>query len=128
MMGPSHEKGPEFVPSEDRGIIPKAIRHIFDFIDSAGKATKFLVRCSYLEIYNEQVLDLLGPKNAADALQIKEDPNKGIYVQGLTSVIVKNVSDTEKALFAGLKNRKTGETAMNKDSSRSHSLFTIYIE
>lgn len=49
-------------------------------------------------------------------------------MQGLTSVIVKNVSDTEKALFAGLKNRKTGETAMNKDSSRSHSLFTIYIE
>lgn len=43
-------------------------------------------------------------------------------------MIVKNVSDTEKALFAGLKNRKTGETAMNKDSSRSHSIFTIYIE
>jgi len=43
-------------------------------------------------------------------------------------VIVKNVSDTERALFAGLKGRKTGETAMNKDSSRSHSIFTIYIE
>ena len=46
----------------------------------------------------------------------------------MTQVIVKNVSDTEKALFAGLKSRKTGETAMNKDSSRSHSIFTIYIE
>jgi hypothetical protein len=46
-------------------------------------------------------------------LQIKEDPNKGTYVKDLTSVIVKNVSDTEKAMFYGLKNRKTGETAMN---------------
>jgi kinesin family protein 3/17 len=43
-------------------------------------------------------------------------------------VITKNVADTEKALFAGLKGRKTGATAMNADSSRSHSMFTIYIE
>lgn len=53
MMGPTHEKGPEFVPDSDRGIIPKAIRHIFSYIDGAHKGTKFLVRCSYLEIYNE---------------------------------------------------------------------------
>jgi hypothetical protein len=43
-------------------------------------------------------------------------------------VIVKSVPQLEKILFAGMKNRKTGETAMNKDSSRSHSIFTIYIE
>jgi hypothetical protein len=61
-------------------------------------------------------------------LAIKEDPNKGIYVKDLTTVIVKTVHDTEKTLFAGLRQRKTGETAMNKDSSRSHSIFTIYIE
>jgi len=61
-------------------------------------------------------------------LQIREDVQKGPYVADLTTVIVKTVSDTEKALFAGLKGRKTGETAMNKDSSRSHSIFTIYIE
>lgn len=60
MMGPSHKDGPEHVPDGDRGIIPKAIRHIFDFINNSDKSTKFLVRCSYLEIYNETVLDLLG--------------------------------------------------------------------
>ena len=49
-------------------------------------------------------------------------------MKDLTSVIVRGVKDTEKMLFAGLKNRKTGETAMNADSSRSHSIFTIYIE
>lgn len=59
MMGPSHPKGPENVSEEDRGIIPKVIRHIFNYIDEAGKEIKFLVRCSYLEIYNEKVLDLL---------------------------------------------------------------------
>jgi len=61
MMGPHHEKGPEHVPDAERGIIPKAIRHIFAFIDEADKETKFLVRCSFLEIYNENVLDLLAP-------------------------------------------------------------------
>jgi len=61
-------------------------------------------------------------------LQIKEDPNKGIFVKDLTTVIVKCVPELEKMLFAGMKNRKVGETAMNKESSRSHSIFTIYIE
>lgn len=63
MMGPNHPQGPEFVPEEDRGIIPKAIRHIFGFIDGADKGTKFLVRCSYLEIYQEKVLDLLNKQS-----------------------------------------------------------------
>lgn len=128
MMGPNHPQGPEFVPEEDRGIIPKAIRHIFGFIDGAEKGTKFLVRCSYLEIYQEKVLDLLNKSSDQNGLQIREDPQKGQYVGDLTTVIVKTVGETEKALFAGLKGRKVGETAMNKDSSRSHSIFTIYIE
>lgn len=127
-MGPSHPKGPEFVAEEDRGIIPKVIRHIFNFIDGADKDTKFLVRCSYLEIYNEKVLDLLNLSKEQEGLQIKEDPNKGPYVKDLTTVITKNVAETEKALFAGLKGRKVGATAMNADSSRSHSMFTLYIE
>ena len=57
-MGPAHSldlRGDE----EERGIIPKAIRHIFGCIDAADKDTKFLVRCSYLEIYNESIKDLL---------------------------------------------------------------------
>ena len=49
-------------------------------------------------------------------------------MKDLTTVIVKSVPELERMLFAGMKNRKVGETAMNKDSSRSHSIFTIYIE
>ena len=59
---------------------------------------------------------------------MKEDSKKGIYVKDLTNVIVKNISEITKAMDAGTKNWKTGETAMNKSSSRSHSIFTIYIE
>ena len=59
MMGPSHPDGPEALDEDLRGIIPKAIRHIFTYINGADKEIKFLVRCSYLEIYNEKVLDLL---------------------------------------------------------------------
>ena len=63
-----HPKGPEFVADQDRGIIPKVIRHIFDYIDGAEKETKFLVRCSYLEIYNEKVLDLLNISKEQEGL------------------------------------------------------------
>lgn len=59
---------------------------------------------------------------------MKEDPDKGIYVKNLTTVVVKEVSEIEKCMVSGTKNRKTGETAMNKDSSRSHSIFTLYLE
>ncbi|CDW81244.1 kinesin motor domain containing protein [Stylonychia lemnae] len=116
-----------------KGIIPKTVRHVFGFIDGSSDGKKFLVRCSYLEIYNEQILDLLcfasGKNQAAgENLKVKEDPNKGIYVQDLTNVVVKTVPELEKLLNAGVKNRKVGETAMNKDSSRSHSIFTIYVE
>lgn len=68
---------------EDRGIIPNAFYHIFGFIDQAKGDTKFLVRGSFLEIYNEEVRDLLG-KDQTKKLDVKEDPNKGIFVKDLT--------------------------------------------
>jgi hypothetical protein len=68
MMGPHHDDGPEAVPEPDRGIIPKAIRHIFAYIDAADKETKFLVRCSFLEIYNENVIDLLSSKKSKNGV------------------------------------------------------------
>lgn len=118
-----------------RGIIPNCFEHIFSFINSNTDGTKFLVRCSYLEIYNEEIHDLLldnsnhgpgysGPKK----LELKEDQNKGVFVKDLTCLIVKSIPEIEKAMVYGTNNRKVAETAMNKDSSRSHSIFTIYIE
>lgn len=117
----------DYGEEDTKGIIPKAFSHIFGYIDSIEDDTKFLVRCSYLEIYNETILDLLGSDHTTKH-DVKEDPDKGIYVNNLTNVIVKSVPEIEKIMNAGNKHRKTGKTAMNDTSSRSHSIFTIYIE
>lgn len=86
-----------------------------------------MIRCSYLEIYNENIRDLLS-KNIEKKLDIKEHPDKGVYVQDLTTCIVKTIPEIEKYMEQGNTHRMVGETAMNKDSSRSHSIFTIYVE
>lgn len=79
-----------------------------------------------MEIYNEEIHDLLG-KNYKDKMELKESPDKGVFVKGLTMNIVKSTIEMEKFMDIGFKNRAVRETAMNKESSRSHSLFTIYI-
>lgn len=74
-------------PPELRGIIPNTFDYIFRKMDeSEGKA--FVVQASFLEIYNEEVRDLLA-KNHQQKLELKEDPEKGPYVKGLTSFEVK---------------------------------------
>jgi len=112
----------------EKGIIPNAFEHIFGYFDDdQNKKKKFLIRCSYLEIYNEQIRDLLAKKVDAK-LDIKEDPDKGVFVKNLTTCIVKSIPEIEAYMDQGTAHRMTGETAMNKDSSRSHSIFTIYVE
>lgn len=74
-----------------RGIIPNAFDHIFGYFDDQGnKLKKFLIRCSYLEIYNESIRDLLA-KNTEHKLDLKESPDKGVYVKDLTTCIVKTI-------------------------------------
>lgn len=122
------------VPDDEtlRGLIPNCFAHIFGVLQTDEDPTKkFLVRCSYLEIYNEDVFDLLveQKKNVApEKLDVKEDKNKGVFVAGLTQVIVQSIPEMEKQMLFGTNNRKTASTAMNAESSRSHSIFTIYIE
>ncbi|XP_030183002.1 kinesin-like protein KIF17 isoform X2 [Lynx canadensis] len=113
-------------PSSQRGIIPRAFEHVFESVQCAEN-TKFLVRASYLEIYNEDVRDLLGAESK-QKLELKEHPEKGVYVKGLSMHTVHNMAQCERIMEAGWKNRSVGYTLMNKDSSRSHSIFTISIE
>uniref|UniRef100_A0A673UD84 Kinesin-like protein n=1 Tax=Suricata suricatta TaxID=37032 RepID=A0A673UD84_SURSU len=113
-------------PSSQRGIIPRAFEHVFESVQCAEN-TKFLVRASYLEIYNEDVHDLLGA-DSKRKLELKEHPEKGVYVKGLSMHTVHSVAQCERIMEAGWKNRAVGYTLMNKDSSRSHSVFTIGIE
>eukprot|EP01034_Spumella_vulgaris_P022225 gene22225-28339_t len=113
-------------PPTLRGIIPNSFQHIFDFVSSA-QDQQFLVRASYLEIYNEEIRDLLS-KDPKTSLELKENMDSGVYVKDLTSFVVKNVSEIDHVMQAGKKNRSVGATLMNATSSRSHSIFTVVIE
>ena len=77
-------------PPNLRGIIPNSFQHIFDYIKKAG-SQQFLVRASYLEIYNEEIRDLLS-KDPKNNLEIKENIDSGVYVKDLQSLVVKNVA------------------------------------
>lgn len=116
-------------PPELKGVIPNSFSHIFDFV-KASQGVEFLVRCSYLEIYNEVVKDLLIDSKIKDPpkCDIKEDPNKGVFVTNLMDVIVESEEEMDAVLNKGLHNRTVGSTLMNAESSRSHSIFTIVIE
>lgn len=113
-------------PATQRGIIPRAFEHIFEAISTTEKS-KFLVHASYLEIYNEDIHDLLG-QDTKKKLDLKEQPDSGVYVSGLSMRPVHNVRECETVMEQGWKNRAVGSTLMNADSSRSHSIFTVYLE
>ncbi|VDL62341.1 unnamed protein product [Nippostrongylus brasiliensis] len=113
------------VPAQ-RGIIPRAFEHIF-LATATTENMKFLIHCSYLEIYNEEVRDLLGTdKN--QKLEIKEHSERGVYVAGLSMHVCHDVKSCHELMDKGFNNRHVGATLMNKDSSRSHSIFTVYVE
>ncbi|UJR28430.1 hypothetical protein I4U23_009670 [Adineta vaga] len=109
------------------GIIPNSFAHVFLEISKANKDVNYLVSVSYLEIYNEEVRDLLG-KDRDKSLEIKERPNVGVYADGLTGHICKSATDMETIMRSGSFNRHTGQTLMNERSSRSHAIFTITVE
>lgn len=113
-------------PPTQRGIIPRAFEHIFETIEVADNS-KFLVHASYLEIYNEEIRDLLGKDHKAK-LELKEHPDKGVYAKDLSLHPVNNSTELEHVMDLGSKNRSVGATLMNADSSRSHSIFSILIE
>uniref|UniRef100_A0A3B4V3N8 Kinesin-like protein n=1 Tax=Seriola dumerili TaxID=41447 RepID=A0A3B4V3N8_SERDU len=113
-------------PAAQRGVIPRAFEHVFESIQCAEN-TKFLVRASYLEIYNEEIRDLLGT-DTKQRLELKEHPERGVYVRDLSMHTVHSVGECERIIEQGWRNRAVGYTLMNKDSSRSHSIFTIHLE
>eukprot|EP00047_Mylnosiga_fluctuans_P018442 m.71067 g.71067 ORF g.71067 m.71067 type:complete len:1220 (-) comp7618_c0_seq1:135-3794(-) len=112
--------------ADHRGITPRSFEHVFQEV-AVRSNTKFLVRASYLEIYNENVRDLLA-KDTMVNLELKEHPEKGVYVKDLSMNIVHNADEVQRFMARGSTNRAVGATAMNADSSRSHSIFTLYIE
>lgn len=117
------------------GIVPLAVQDVFDSIEKCPER-EFRVRVSYLEIYNENLLDLLVRSSAemdehgqvSKTLRIQEDPERGIVVNGLKEERVQNVAQVQKVLEIGQNNRHVGATNMNARSSRSHVIFRLCIE
>ncbi|EDV25164.1 Kinesin-like protein KIF3A [Trichoplax sp. H2] len=112
---------------ELRGIIPNSFAHIFGHIAKSQGDARFLVRVSYMEIYNEEVRDLLG-KDQNARLEVKERPDVGVYVKDLSAFVVNNADDMDKIMNIGNKSRSVGATDMNAQSSRSHAIFSITVE
>ncbi|NWH15594.1 KIF3C protein, partial [Grus americana] len=111
---------------EKRGIIPISFEHIFTHI-SRSQNQQYLVRASYLEIYQEEIRDLLA-KDQSKKLELKENPETGVYIKDLSSFVTKNVKEIEHVMNLGSQTRSVGSTNMNEHSSRSHAIFLITIE
>ncbi|WCJ33370.1 Kinesin-like protein KIN-7O [Euphorbia peplus] len=107
------------------GVIPLAVRDLFDTIQQ-DVDREFLLRMSYMEIYNEDINDLLAPEHRK--LQIHESIERGIYVAGLREEIVTSPQQVLDFMQFGESHRHIGETNMNLYSSRSHTIFRMIIE
>jgi kinesin family member 17 len=96
---------------KNNGIISNSFDHLFEAI-SLSKDIKYLVLVSYLEIYNENICDLLS-NDCQSNLKLKESPTEGVMVESLSRHLVQNVKECEDLLIFGAKNRKVGSTLMN---------------
>ncbi|KAI3505973.1 hypothetical protein L1887_28326 [Cichorium endivia] len=129
MMGEISQEDGKLV--DDCGITPRLFEYLFTRIkleeeNRRDERLKYSCKCSFLEIYNEQITDLLEPSSTN--LQVREDLKEGVYVENLTEYNVKTVDEVLKLLLQGAANRKVAGTDMNSESSRSHSVFTCIVE
>ena len=121
-------EGFKYTPdSNNRGIIPRAADEVFRFIERCSDGRAFMVRASYLQIYKENVSDLF-VNDSAPTLQIRENKQRGVYVDKLIERPVRSASDVYALLSQGSINRKTACTKLNDVSSRSHAVFIIIVE
>ncbi|XP_074038084.1 kinesin-like protein Klp68D [Leptinotarsa decemlineata] len=111
---------------EDPGIIPRAFSQIWAHIDRTT-GVEFLVSVRYLEIYMEEIRDLLRLKNSKPH-ELREMTGEGVIVTNLHSQTCQSAKDMVRAMKVGNANRTTGMTNMNEHSSRSHAIFQIVIE
>ncbi|CAN0898612.1 Kinesin-like protein KIN-12A [Linum grandiflorum] len=138
IWGPSNVMSEVGSSSDQQGLTPRVFERLFarikeasyslfsEQVKHADRQLTYKCRCSFLEIYNEQITDLLDPSQGN--LQIREDVKSGVYVENLTEEYVFTLKDVNRLLIKGLSNRRTGATSVNAESSRSHSVFTCIVE
>ncbi|CAK1542784.1 unnamed protein product [Leptosia nina] len=112
---------------DDEGIIPRTFRHIWAHIENtASPDVTHLVSCSYVELYLEDVRDLLSKE--CKKLTIRGQELNGFYIPEMTSIVCKSASEMVRLMRAGNRNRASGRTDMNEHSSRSHAVFLVTVE
>ncbi|CAL0310527.1 unnamed protein product [Lupinus luteus] len=128
------KSGPNKELPQEAGVIPRAVKQIFDMLERQND--EYSVKVTYLELYNEEITDLLAPEELSKVsleekqkkqLPLMEDGKGGVLVRGLEEEIVSSASEIFTLLERGSSKRRTAETLLNKQSSRSHSVFSITI-
>lgn len=126
-----HEQIGDAASYEHRGVAPRAITQLFQEINSRVEL-EFLVSCTYMEIYNERIYDLLvdvaNPEIGSEYTIVEERDGRGIFVRGLTELEVRDEASALNLLFTGGLSRTTATHKLNKRSNRSHSIFTLYLQ
>ena len=120
--GKTHTMEGDLTCADNAGIVPRSVKAIFEQLGESN--VEFAIRVSFLELYNEELQDLLS-NDSEKKLRLCEDVKKGLICQNLEEIPVLNVNDIFDILQRGIKLRQTAETACNKNSSRSHSIFTM---
>lgn len=129
------------ITEEEQGIISRAVKHLFRCIEERKQSAikqglpppDFKVNAQFLELYNEEILDLfdttrdIDAKNKKSNIKIHEDSAGGIYTVGVTTRTVNGESEMMQCLKLGALSRTTASTQMNVQSSRSHAIFTIHL-
>ena len=129
--------------NDNFGLIPNILNYLFNCKEEAtdiirnslkDKANKidYSLSCSCIEIYQEHLIDLLSNSNNEfekddDRLKIREDPKKGMYIDNLTELEIVSAKKAKEALISGFKNRHVASTSMNRESSRSHLIYTLFL-
>lgn len=128
------QSGPEGQLPSDAGVIPRAVKQIFDTLERQN--TEYSVKVTFLELYNEEITDLLAPEEISKValeerqkkpLPLMEDGKGGVLVRGLEEEIVTNCSEIFSLLERGSAKRRTAETLLNKQSRFSFTHFPLLI-
>lgn len=107
------------------GLIPFVLEGLFSQHKAKFRNDELRIWISFMEIYNEQIRDLLSPGREMKDLKVRDHPELGAYVPGLTEAPCREMADVKKLMDFGTKRRVTAATNMNSSSSRSHAVFTI---
>ncbi|CAB4063882.1 KIF12 [Lepeophtheirus salmonis] len=119
-MDPNHK---------DHGLVFRSFLYLYQQLDAKSESANFRVKASYLEIYNEKVIDLLNPGTKRSNLAVRwNKKSRAHVVDNLFSIECDELEDLLAVLEEGLRNRAIGTHNMNEHSSRSHTILTVYIQ